>query len=236
MTTYSIPTTPTMQFPNGPTSWVWWDDWTRGLQASTTSGASQWFLYESNGADTELVIDDYLRIQTATTNGKVHLAGNRGFKLSSMLAGAVVRFGVRFRAKQLTGITLHLGLGIQDANSYASTAPDDWCCIKATSTALTMVATKNAANSGTPTIATMANDTWYRAGFDFTPTATPSSGVLRAWVNGDDPQLESQITTFPDDVFIFPVIDVNLANSGDYLDIGWIYSSATVSTYVDGTG
>ena len=230
------PTTPTFNFPDGPETWTFFDDFSNGIHSSTTTGLAKWFLYESDAADTEVVASNYLRILSNAGTSKVHLSANRGITLNEMLAGSPIYFSARFRLKVASTASINIGLGIQDTNSYATSLPANFCTFQNTaSTTLTLTATKSSVNSGTPTIGTIANVTWYRVAYQFTPEATPSSGMLKAWFNGEV-VYEARVTTYPDAVPIFPVIDVGLGAAADYCDVNWLFARGTLPANVDGVG
>lgn len=225
-----------VSFPDGILQYVVSDDFSDGVDARQTEGEGVWYLVQTSAADTILVADDYVQITAYGSNRITALFRNRGFKLNAMKAGAVVRFECKFLVSAAATCDLRVGVGIHDSGGYTGSIPADFCNFVLTngSTTLTLVAQKDSSNSGTPTIGTIANATQARVAFEFKPTATPSTGTLTAYFNGTE-VYSATVTTFPDDVFIFPMIEVKLAASGDYARFYRQFTQATMTPYVAGT-
>jgi hypothetical protein len=225
---------PTYDTPKGPTVYRFEEDFRHGFWHSSTAGVAKWRSYEQNGADTQTVQDDYLRLQTAGTAQIFHACANRGFKLQNMAAGAKVRFGAMFRVLDADDVDVHIGLGAFDSDGYTATAPTDYSGFKITDGAATVQTLNRKDSSDTAiTLATASDDTWMRVWMEFVAEATMSSGTLKYWLNGSVVG-STRITTFPDDLFLFPVIDAELQVASDYLDIKWMFAECNLD-YTAGT-
>lgn len=242
------------EFPNvvhgqGPQVWYFFDDFngiTVNESLDTVSAVGIWTLAESSTAATELhdltVTGGVLKItQAATDNDVVSLIANSGIKVSDLKAGEPIFFGVRFKTDDADDVDLHIGLGIHDT-SYQASEPAGHCTFRLVeaSAGLDLVARKDGTSTTADNIITIADDTWVRAFFKYTPSATTDIGDLEYVVHSNGTVQSGTIGTagnFPDDVVIFPVIQVqNGAAAADTTSIDWIYAFATRADYVDGTG
>lgn len=234
---------------NGPRDALFWDDFT-DFNASTTQGAAKWDLFETAAGATQLISEVNTAIgalvitQAANDNDVVGLTANWGFRLDStggqvLLDGTrCLQFGCRFKTDNVDDVDLHIGLGIYD-DSYAASAPADMCVFQLAegSASLKMMVSKNSTTNSAPSLLTLSDNTWYRVWFEYTPnSATPSSGTLDVYVNGQR-YLNQNVSVFPDDVVLHPVIQVqNGATAADTTTIDWIYCHLVHANYVDGTG
>lgn len=239
---------PTFSRFNGPRDALFFDDFME-IYASTTQGAARWYLFETNAAATELIVEQNdaigcLRLQQAAVdNDVISLIANWGFRLDGvggqvLLGARSVVFGARFKTANVDDVDLHIGLGIYD-DSYAGSPPADMCVFQLSegSANLKMVVSKDSNTNGSPSLLALTDNTWYRVVFEYTPNAdTPSSGLLVAYVNGQK-YLSQNVSTFPDDVYLHPVIQVqNGAAVADATDLDWVYCHVVRANYVDGTG
>lgn len=225
---------PTYDTPKGPTVYRFEEDFRNGFWHSSTAGVAKWRSYEQNGADTQTVQDDYLRLQTAGTAQIFHACANRGFKLQNMAAGAKVRFGTKFRVTDADDVDIHLGLGVFDSDGFTATGPTDYAGLRIVDGAATVQSLiRKDSSDTTSTIGTAADATWMRVWIEFVAEATMSSGVLKIWLNSEIVST-TRLTTFPDDLYIFPVMDAELQVASDYLDIQWMFAECNLD-YTAGT-
>jgi hypothetical protein len=241
---------PTFQWGNGPRDWLFFDDFTRFPQNSTTTGLSDWFFLETAAGATQTI--DYAGgtgggvlklLQTTNDNDVISLQANSGIKLSMCEPGTPIRFGCRFQTADVDDVDLAIGLCIQDV-SIAASAPADFCMFQLSegSAALKLVSSKGSTTGSATGIATMADATWARVFFEFMPvTGNTDTGTLsyRVHTNSYDSKWQSinLVDTFPDNVLVVPTIQVqNGSTDPDASYVDWIYAHAIRSEYVDGTG
>jgi hypothetical protein len=90
-------------------------------------------------------------------------------------------------------------------------------------------------------ICLVGDATWTRVFFEFTPeTGNTDSGTVRYYVHTGGVLYQGSLYlsgTFPDDVAIFPLIQVQVEGTDeDVLNVDWIYAHAIRADYTDGTG
>lgn len=233
-----IQTAPQFDTPDGPLQYRFYDDWSSGFWTSTSAGAAKWRVYEQNAGDSQLVQEDYLRLQTAGTAQIFHACANRGFKLQSMAAGARVRCFTWIRALDADDVDWHQGLGTFDADGFTATGPTDYAgprLVDGNGGALTLLFRKDSSDTSLA-LGTAADDTWVRIYWEFVAEATMSAGRVSAWINGERVFSNYRITTFPDDLFLYPVIDIELQAASDYVDVRPFFVECNMATYTDGSG
>jgi len=236
---------PFLEHNVGPDSWAFWDDF-NDLNFSATSALAKWTMLESTAGATELLnltlTGGVLTLtQAATDNDVISLIGNAGVKVSDLKAGETLYFGCRFKTEDADDVDLHIGLGLHDT-SYQASAPADYVAFQLVEGAATLNlrCSKDSVITSATAIATVSDDTWVRAFFAYTPTSTTDIGTLEYIVHSGGTRVTGSINTagnFPDDVVIFPVIQVqNGAAAADVSSVDWIYAYASRAAFTDGTG
>jgi len=229
----------------GPDSWVFFDDF-NDLNISATAGAAKWELLETDAAATELldltVTGGVLKLLQDNNDADVcQLEANAGIKVSDLKAGAPIYFGVRFKTDDADDTDLHMGLGIK-SDTWQASAPADFCVFQLVEGAATLNlrTSKDSVLTSALAIATVADNTWVRAFFKYTPGTTTDIGRLDWTVHSNGTKSEGYMDTngnFPDDVVIFPVLVAqNGAAATDATSVDWVYAYATRAAYTDGTG
>lgn len=236
---------PTIIYGEGPKDWVFCDTFNEGLSVSGTTGLAKWYMLETNAAAVE--IEDIaqsrgmLKItQNAADNDVVSLIANTGFRLDEMAPGQPVTFGVRFRVTDVDDCDVNIGLVAAQDESIA-TAVTDWVGFNLTegSAAINLQAVKDSSAKQTNALATAADATFIRAHFQYFPTSTMSTGRMNYVIhsNGTMTRGNVDMTTFPDDVILAPVIQFqNGSAEADVMSVDWIYCHAIMAAYTEGTG
>lgn len=228
---------------NGPDAWIFFDDF-NDLNWSATAGLAKWTRVEDTDG-TELLsltagggVLEYTH--TAADNDVISLQANAGIKVSDLKAGASLYFGVRFKVTDADDVDLHVGLGIVDTDYTSFPADAVMFQMVDASATLNLVCAKDSVSVTATNIAAIADDTWVRAFFKYTPGATTDIGDLDYVVHSNGLRTKGTIATngcFPDDVVIFPILQDNTGSaSADVTSFDWIYCYATRADYVDGTG
>lgn len=237
---------PLMVHNAGPQAWVFFDDFNDGPFTSTTSALGKWTLFETDASATELldltVPGGVLKItQAANDNDVVSLIANAGIQVDALKTGETLFFGVRFKTEDADDVDLHTGLSIHDT-SMAASVPADMAVFQIVegSASLNLIARKDATNTSALGAGTVADGTWVRAFFAYTPTSVADIGTLEYRIHSNGVMTEGELTTagnFPDDVVIFPTFQVqNGAAAADVTHIDWMFCFATRADYVSGTG
>jgi hypothetical protein len=229
----------------GPEEWIFFDDFNGPLGQSATSALEQWTFLETAAGATQLrdltVTGGVLLLtQAANDNDVISLIANSGVKVSDLKAGEEVEFGIRFKVTDADDCDVFVGLSIQDTSIVAS-APQDFVGFQIVdgSANLNLTINKNATNTSQLGAGVMADDTFARAFFRFTPTSTTSIGDVEYEIHSNGSVTQGTVASagnFPDDVVIFPAMQFqNGAASADVCAIDWIYAKGT-RNYTPGTG
>ena len=236
---------PFLQHGKGPDSWTFFDDF-NDLNFSATVGLAKWTMVEDTGGSTELLSltqpGGVLEFTPAAADDEVtSLHANSGVTVNALRAGESVFFGIRFKISAGANDNhIYAGLGIKD-DDYTSN-PADFCMFQVVegSASLNLVCSKDSSATTGSAIATVANNTWVRAFFKYTPTTVTDIGTLEYIVHSNGTRTTGSINTngnFPDDVVIFPIIQVVSGSTDqDVTSVDWIYAYASRADYTDGTG
>lgn len=235
---------PFLQTENGPTSWYFFDDF-NDFNMSETSALAKWTKYEE-GASTQLLDltengGALILTQNAGDAETISLIGNFGVKLSDMKAGETLYFGARFKTTDADDTHIHIGMGIHDTD-YVDGVPADYIAFQLVEGAATLNLNivKDSTETASDAIATLADETWCRVFFEYTPTSTTDIGDVKYIVHSNGTRSTGTVAAagnFPDDVVLFPVIQMETgAAAADTMTIDWIYCYTTRASYADGTG
>lgn len=228
----------------GPDEWVFFDDFNRGIGNNTSAGLDKWFFLET-AAGAAQTIDitqngGVLKLlQTTNDNDVISMQGNAGVQIDALKPGSPFEFGVRFQTADVDDVDLHIGMSIQDT-SMAASAPADFICFQIVEGTgiLKLVASKDSVLSST-TCGAIADATWIRAYFRYTPTSTPDIGDIEWEVHTNNNVYKGILAAagnFPDDVPIFPCIQVqNGSTDADASYVDWIFAKGT-RLYTNGVG
>lgn len=230
----------------GPEEYIFFDDFNGNLGNNTTTALDKWYFLETAAGatqtfDTSVTGGVLLLTQTTNDNDVISMQANAGIKVSDLKAGEPVEFGCRFKVTDVDDCDLHIGLSIQDVSMVAS-APADYCCFRILDSEATgilkLTCNKDSAESVT-TLGALADDTWVRAFFKFTPLSTTDLGDIEIKVHTNGNVYNGTLAAagnFPDDVVIFPCIQFqNGAASADVCSVDWVYLKGT-RNYTPGTG
>lgn len=232
-------TTPNITPFVGPDEWIFFDDF-HDFVNSTTAGAARWYFLETAAGATQLLglteTGGVMELtQTTNDNDVISMIANSGIKVSDLKAGYPVEFGVRFKITDVDDADIHVGLSIQDVSMVAS-IPADFICFRLLDSEATgnllLVSSKDSVLSSS-TCGAMADATYARAFFKFTPTSTTDIGDIEWEVHTNGNVYRGVLPSagnFPDDVVIFPCIQFqNGAAAADVASIDWIYAKGTRS-------
>lgn len=228
----------------GPSEWIFFDDFNSGLDNNASSGLGKWFFLETAGGATQTIDitanGGVLKLlQTTNDNDVISMQANSGVQTDSLKAGSPIVFGARFQTADADDVDWHIGLSIQDT-SMAASAPADFVCfrIQEGTATLQLVVSKNSTLT-TANLGTVYDATWIRAFFSYVPTATTDIGTLTYEVHTNGSVYQGTLASdgnWPDDVVIFPTIQVqNGSTDADASYVDWIYAKGT-RAYTDGIG
>lgn len=246
---------PTLIYNEGPQDWLFYDDFNdlnMSASGASASGLDKWSHLSTDSGNTALLSGTQgggvlaMAYSTPTDEDVISIIGNSGIITgTNLVTGQVaLRFGCRFQLADVSHNDLHIGLSIFD-HSMAASAPADWvgfrCLASEGLGELNLVASKDSVVQMVDPVTTLADATWCRAFFEWTPiTGNADSGNLAYVVHTNGSRVTGNLTVancFPDDVWIAPLIAVQIEGTdGDTALFDWIYAHGIRAAYTDGTG
>src|SRR3990167_5386736 len=194
----------------GPSSWSFWDDF-NDFNMSETSALAKWTKYEEGASSQLLDLTEtggaLILTQNAGDAETISLIANSGIKLSDLKAGESLYFGARFKTTDADDTHIHIGMGIHDTD-YIDGVPADYIAFQLVEgvATLNLNIVKDAAETASDAIATIADATWARVFFEYVPSSTTDIGDVKYVIHSGGTRSHGTVAAagnFPDDVVIF---------------------------------
>lgn len=237
---------------NGPVLCGFFDDFD-GLNVSATSGAADWYVYQTGGSGAAYALDTtraggVLKLtQSSTDNDVLQFIRQCGIKTADLKAGDEVLFGCRVEMPATPAdMDVFIGLfgspsGTHDNDLVGGYVDGVGVKIAEGSAAMSLVCHKDSASDSSVSIGTAVASTFARFDFKWVPNPTnKDSGQLHWRVNTNDIETSGQLAivdNWPDDEVLFFNLFWQAGNtSAEIIRADWAYCFGRRAAFTSGAG